>query len=95
MSDTSIGVLIGTFFTTLICAFLVGTFLVDFNTVADKFAIDYQAREFAARKGFERYVCTLTAKSGFNTCYGLLDKGMTVEFQCALNPDVKCELVQK
>lgn len=64
----------------------------DRTETSDKFAIDYQANEFAKNYGFDRYVCTLTSVRGYNRCHGLLKRGMVVDFKCQIDPTVECRL---
>ncbi len=92
MSDAIAGAVLGAIFATLVCI----TFMFDQTDSADKFAIDYQANEFSQRLGFTRHVCLIRSKTGMNPCWGLLDKGMVVEFQCGLGRKLdKCELVRQ
>lgn len=88
MSDFVPGFIVGAFLT----AFSGFMLFVDDTTTADKFAIDYQANEFAKNYGFTRYVCALTNKKGYNKCHGLLDHGMVVDFKCQIDPTVECRL---
>ncbi len=92
MSDFFPGITTGAFVTALACVF----FMADKTDSADKFAVDYQANEFSRRLGFSRHVCFIRSKTGMNPCWGLLNKGMVVEFQCDLGRELnKCELVRQ
>lgn len=92
MTDGILGTVLGAILATLICINL----MADKTDSADKFAIDYQANEFSQRLGFTRHVCTIREKSYPNPCYGLLGKGMVVEFQCDLSKELNmCELVRQ